>query len=413
MTINMNDSHVFSISQLREFLKINHSIQFRATSRQERCQWINEVLDRFGYFKLRKYDKGIIRDYLGKMTGLSPAQLSRLISRKRKCGYVFVSGTKRHRFPTIYDPHDIELLVKTDNLHQRLSGKATKEIFEREYKLFGSGEFEKLAQISVSHLYNLREKRQYQSHSLTIKGTLSNYGVGIGKREKPNPNGFPGFIRVDTVHQGDLEKEKGVYHINLVDEETQWEIVGCVEKISERFLEPLLRDLITQFPFKIINFHSDNGSEYINKIVAKLLNKLLIRQTKSRSRHTNDNALAESKNGSIIRKHMGYAYIGKKYAEPINQFYQTYFNRYLDYHRPCGYAATETNEKGKQKKIYKTEDYQTPYEKLKSIPEAQKYLKEGITFDKLDKIAYAESDNEFAEKMRENKTKLFSQIRSQ
>lgn len=412
MTINMNDSHVFSISQLREFLKLGNSIQFQAVSPTERCQWINEVLNRFGYFKLRKKDKGIVRDYLEKMTGLSGAQLSRLIARKRKCGHVYINKTKRHRFPTIYDPRDIELLVETDNLHARLSGKATKEILGREYKLFNKNDFEKLARISVSHIYNLREKRQYQSHSLTVKGTLPSRNAAIGKREKPEPDGEPGYIRVDTVHQGDLEKEKGVYHINLVDEVTQWEIAGCVEKISERFLEPLLRNLIAQFPFKIINFHSDNGSEYINKVVAKLLNKLLIRQTKSRSRHSNDNALAECKNGSVIRKHMGYTYIDQKYAQPINQFYQSYFNQYLNYHRPCGYATTMTDKKGKQKKIYKTENYMTPYEKLKSISNAQKYLKENITFDKLDKIAYAESDNEFAKKMRTAKAQLFNQIRS-
>lgn len=413
MTINMNDSHVFSISQLRDFLKLDHCIQFRATSCAERCQWINEVLDRFGYFKIRKKDKGIIRDYLEKMTGLSASQLSRLIARKRKCGHVFITQTKRHRFPTIYDPRDIELLVETDNLHARLSGKATKEILGREYKLFDKIEFEKLAQISVSHIYNLREKRQYRSHSLTVKGTLASRNIAIGKREKPDPDGEPGYVRIDTVHQGDLEQEKGVYHINLVDEVTQWEIAGCVEKISERFLEPLLNDLIAQFPFKIINFHSDNGSEYINKVVAKLLNKLLIKQTKSRSRHSNDNALAECKNGSVIRKHMGYTYIDQKYAQPINQFYQSYFNQYLNYHRPCGYATTMTDKRGKQKKIYKTEDYQIPYEKLKSIHNAQNYLKEDITFDKLDKIAYAGSDNEFAKKMRTAKTQLFNQIRSQ
>ena len=407
----MNDSHVFSISQLKEFLKLDHAIQFQAVSAKEKYQWIDEILNRFGYLKLRKKDKGTVRDYLTKMTGLSEAQLSRLVKRKREYGRVFLSSTKRYLFPTVYNPHDIELLVETDNCHRRLSGKATKEILEREYKLFGKVEFKNLAQISVSHLYNLRSKRQYQSHSLTVKGTLASHGVAIGKREKPSPCGQPGYIRVDTVHQGDLEREKGVYHINLVDEITQWEIVGCVEKISERFLEPLLYDLIAQFPFKIINFHSDNGSEYINKIMAKLLNKLLIRQTKSRSRHSSDNALAESKNGSVVRKHMGYIYIDQKYAQPINQFYQTYFNQYLNYHRPCGYATTITDRKGKQKKIYKTENYQPPYEKLKSITNGQKYLKDDITFDKLDKIAYAESDNEFAKKMRVAKAQLFNEIK--
>ena len=87
---------------------------------------------------------------------------------------------------------------------------------------------------------------------------------------------------------------KGVYHINTIDEITQWQILGATEGISERFLAPLLKTLLKQYPFTIIAFHSDNGSEYINKIVAKLLNTLLIKQTKSRPRHCNDNALLEN-----------------------------------------------------------------------------------------------------------------------
>ncbi|MBI4370479.1 MAG: DDE-type integrase/transposase/recombinase [Elusimicrobia bacterium] len=118
--------------------------------------------------------------------------------------------------------------------------------------------------------------------------------------------GRPGWIRVDTVHQGDLDGHKGVYHINMVDSVLQWEIVVCVEKISERYLAPVLEEALGMFPFVIAGFHSDNGSEFINDVVAKLLNKLLIEQTKSRSGRSSDNALVEGKNGSVIRKHMGY-----------------------------------------------------------------------------------------------------------
>ena len=80
----------------------------------------------------------------------------------------------------------------------------------------------------------------------------------IGERRKPDPKGKPGMIRIDTVHQGDLDGQKGVYHINAVDEVTQFEIIGAVEGISERFLIPLLTELLEQFPFTIQGFHSDN-----------------------------------------------------------------------------------------------------------------------------------------------------------
>lgn len=338
------------------------------------------------------------------MTGYSDAQLTRLIAKKKKVGKIIANNRSRHCFPRKYAPADVARLIETDNSHLRLSGPATQKILRREYEIFHRETFQNISNISASHIYNLRDTRQYKSHSLTIKKT-NPVKVSIGERRKPDPEGKPGYLRVDSVHQGDLDKKKGVYHINIVDEITQWEIIGSVEKISEYFLKPLLEDLINQFPFTIINFHSDNGSEYINKVIAKLLNKLLIQQTKSRSRHCNDNALAECKNGAVIRKHIGYQHIPQKYAPLVNQFYKEYLNIYLNFHRPCGFATIITDKKGKEKKVYK--NYQTPYECLKSLPNSQQYLKQGIIFKILDKLAYEKSDNEFAALMQKAKDELF------
>jgi len=408
MTIKTDDSHIISITQIKEFLKITQDIKFKSVSRKERHQWINETLMKFRYFSLKKKEKIIVRKYIMQMTGLSKSQLTKIITRKKRFGKLWFGSTKRHCFPRKYTPVDIGLLVQTDNVHNRLSGPATKKIFEREYSIFKKQEFKNLKDISSAHIYNLRITRQYQSHSLTIK-KANPIKVSIGERRKPEPQGKPGYLRVDTVHQGDLEKEKGIYHINIVDEVSQWEIIGCVERISEYYLEPLLKDLIKQFPFKIINFHSDNGSEFINKVVAQLLNKLLIKQTKSRARHCNDNALAECKNGAIIRKNMGYIHIPQRFASDINQFYKNYLNIYLNYHRPCGFATITVDKKGKEKKIYRT--YQTPYERLKSLNNTKQYLKQGITFEILDKIAYDKSDNEFAELMIKAKDELFKSLK--
>ena len=410
MTITMNDSHIISIAQIKAFLKIDSAIKFRAVSKKEQYRWINDVLTKFRYFRLKKKEKGLVREYLLRMTGLSSSQLTRIIFIKRKTGRVFLSSTARHRFPHKYSPTDIAYLIKTDNAHNRLAGPATKEILRREYNVFNRKEYSNIQKISCSHIYNLRETRQYKSHSLTVKKTNPTK-VPIGERRKPKPEGKPGFLRIDTVHQGDLDKQKGIYHINITDEVTQWEIVGAVEKISEYYLQPLLKDLIGQFPFKIINFHSDNGSEFINKVVAKLLNKLLIRQTKSRSRHCNDNALAECKNGAIVRKHMGYIHIPKNFAKAVNSFYREYMNSYLNFHRPCGFATIIRDKRGKEKKIYKYEDYTIPYEKLKSLDKAEQYLKDDISFKDLDKIAYQQSDNEFAEEMQKAKDKLFKNFK--
>ena len=412
MNITMIDTGLNDFNALGKFLNGVPDIKFSGSSKREKYQWVKEVLNRFGFRHLQKGKRGQVREYIQKVTGYSNSQLSRLIVKYLK-GKLYFADYQRHSFPTRYSPLDIVLLCKTDNIHNRLNGFATRQILIREYSVFGKIEYEKISHISVAHIYRLRTTRVYQSRSLTFKNTQS-VQRNIGERRKPDPQGKPGFIRIDTVHQGDLasesgiDGEKGVYHINSVDEITQWEIIASVEKISESYLEPILLLILEQYPFVIIEFHADNGSEYINHTVAKLLNKLLIRLTKSRSRQTNDNALVESKNGSIIRKHMGYFYIHQKYAPDINDFYFNCFNTYLNFHRPCGFATTTINSKGKQKKIYNK--YLTPYEALKNIPNAKIYLKPGTTFTKLDKISMQYSDNEYASIMDEEKTKLFEKI---
>lgn len=409
MTITMNDNSVVTLTQLKAYTTAADMIVFHGTGRQEKYAWIETLLSRFFYFSLRKRDKVTIRNYIMTMTGYSDAQVTRLIRLKKQYRHIVVrASTTRSTFPTIYTPADIACLLETDNAHGRLSGPATQQLFVRAYSLFGDERFVRLKDISVSHLYNLRGKRQYRSQAMTWTKTRPTV-VPIGERRKPSPEGKPGFMRVDSVHQGDLDKAKGVYHINLVDEVTQWELVGCVEGISEQFLAPLLEALLEQFPFQVLAFHSDNGSEYINYVVAKLLNKLTLAQTKSRPRKSNDNALVEGKNGAVIRKHMGYAHIPRQHASAINTFYQTHFNTYVNFHRPSGYATTIVTANGKEKKVYQL--YETPYAHLKALPEAATSLKPGVTFKELDQLAQSMSDLECATLMQEAKYNLFKSFR--
>ena len=198
---------------------------------------------------------------------------------------------------------------------------------------------------------------------------------------------------------------------------TQYEGVATCERISEAFLIPVLEALLEGFPFVIKGFHSDNGSEYINgprppcRHVAKLLNKLLIEeQTKSRSRHSNDNAQAESKNGSIVRKHLGYSHIPQRFATLVNAFCCEHLNPYINFHRPCLFAETIIDAKGRIRKRYPYKLMMTPYEKLKSLDPAEQFLKPGITFQQLDTQAHAMSDNEAAQRLNDARTILFKTI---
>lgn len=186
-----------------------------------------------------------------------------------------------------------------------------------------------------------------------------------------------------------------------------------MERITERFLIPALEAMIAAFPFHIQGFHADNGSEYVNHQVARLLNKLNIEFTKSRPRHSNDNALAECKNAAVVRKHLGYAHIPSRAAQAVNAFTLGYLTPYVNFHRPCFFPSTVIDEKGRQRKRYPFEQMMTPCDKLRSLPNAQQFLKPGTTLDSLDATARKMSDNEAATQMNQARTKLFASINKQ
>lgn len=317
-----------------QFVEASEEIHFEGANRGQVYGWVERVLVQQEYARQGKAARGLLRRYIEKMTGLSRAQVTRLIARYAASGRVEPTVYRRRRFPERFTRADIELLASVDEAHETLSGPATRRILEREVQLYGRQQYARLATISVAHLYNLRRSQRYRERRLNYTKTRSTT-VAIGERRKPEPRGQPGYLRLDTVHQGDTPEAKGVYHINAVDEVTQWQIAGSTPRISELYLEPLLQTMLRQFPFRILGFHTDNGSEFINSTVAQLLNKLLIEQTKSRPRHSGDNGLIETKNGAILRKHMGYGYIDASHADRINSFYREFLNPYLNYHRPC------------------------------------------------------------------------------
>lgn len=410
MVIDMNDEQLLTLADLEAFLDGTVAMDFTVAADQ-RYEFIARTVRRFGYGRLKRRGKAVVLRFLERVSGYSRQQVSRLV--KRSCERRQLAKRyqgSRTSFARVYTGADVVLLAHTDTLHGTLSGLATKKLMERAYGMFGDTRYQRLATISVAHLYNLRQRPGYQRQRQVWTKTRP-ATVPIGERRAPTPNNRPGYLRVDSVHQGDLDGIKGVYHINAVDCVTQYEGVATCEKISEAFLIPVLEALLQSFPFTILGFHSDNGSEYINRYVAELLNKLLIEeQTKSRSRHSNDNAQAESKNGAIVRKHLGYSHIPQRYATLVNAFCSNHLNPYINFHRPCLFAETTTDTKGRQRKRYPYKLMMTPYEKLKSLPDSEQYLKTGMTFRQLDTLAGAISDNEAAQHLNDARTILFKTI---
>ena len=411
MTIRMNNLERLTLAEMEEFVANNRHVHCAAVGREAAYGFIERVLKAQQYRRLSKGQRGTVRGFLAKISGLSRAQLTRLIRRWMDTRRIERQPVRRPSFPRRYTAADIALLAEVDAAHQDLSGPATCHLLQRELEIYGDQRFQRLAGISASHIYNLRSSADYGKIRVRVQHTQGRQ-VGIGERRQPDPKGQPGYLRVDTVHQGHHDGKPGLYHINAVDTVTRWQVVGCVETISERHLIPVLEAMLHQFPFRILGFHCDNGSEFLNQKVVQLLNKLLVEEfTKSRAYRTTDNALVEGKNGAVVRKQIGYGPIGAEHAEAFQKFYTAYLNPYLNFHRSCGFATVVFNRRGKRQRVYRHKDYRTPYEKLSSLPGWQKQLKEGIPEQRLSAEAQRMSDTEAARRMQKAKLALLARCR--
>ena len=409
----MNESRIGTLGQVRQFLAGTPqvSVQPRADD-TERYGHINKVLRRFSYAALSKADRGVVLRYLRITSGYKRAQLQRLVARA-------INGERLHKhyvapkqpFARRLLTQDIVLLASVDRDFGTLSGPATVHLLKRAYALYGDARFERLRTVSVSHLYNLRATLTYQRQRVLRTKTQASTNP-IGTRRAPNPEGRAGFIRINSVHQGDQDGIKGVYHINAVDCVTQWQVLGCCERLSEAHLLPVIKQMLASFPFQILGFHADNGSEYINYQVAQMLDKLRAEFTKSRPRHSNDNGLAETKNGAVVRKIFGYAHIAQRFAERINAFNVRYLVPFINLHRPCLFATerSDPNKPGRIRKIYRHADVMTPLEKLASLDPAKRNLRGSVSLAQLQAQARATTDLEAAAELNKARQQLFAQI---
>ena len=411
MIVSLQAHRLKTVEQIRDFLSTSGEVTFRHTGRASAYAFCRRTLVGVRYSSLGRAEKGTVKAYLEKVTGLSRSQVTRLIRQYRETGRIVDRrGPPANAFAGRYTKADIGLLAEVDEMLGQMCGHSTRAVMRRMLEKFGDERFERLAYISNGHFYNLRNSTTYRRRRTVFEKTKA-AAVRIGERRKPQPKGRPGFLRVDTVHQGDRDGEKGVYHVNLVDEVLQWEHVATVRAVSERCLVPVLEELIKSCPFKVLGFHADNGSEYINHRVAEMLTRLHVPEfTKSRARRSNDNALVESKNGNVVRRCFGYGHIPKPFARECNAFARDALNPFLNFHRPCLFATEVVDKNGKSRKRYRYEDTMTPFEKLKSLPDPEQYLKPGVTIASLERQAEDMTDLEAAQALRRARGRLFELI---
>jgi hypothetical protein len=144
--------------------------------------------------------------------------------------------------------------------------------------------------------------------------------------------------------------------------------------------------------------------------LAKLLEELRLEFTRSRPRHTNDNALAERKNASVIRKQFGYAHIPQHRAADMNTFCRDFLDPYINYHRPCCFAVDDIDGKAKVRKRYPRDLIMTPFDKLRTLPSLNANLRPGITLDPLAQQAHQRTDNQATKTLTDARSKLFRSI---
>ncbi len=414
MVIDMNEAQVRTIEQMRLVLTGTQALEFRrAGDDAGRYAWIEAVLKRVDYRRLTRAERGVVLAYLQRFSSYSRAQVTRLVSRwMARKPLVKQYRAPEHAFARRYTALDVALLAEVDSAMGTLSGPATACVLRRQRDVFGDARFERLGDISVAHLYNLRHSAAYLARRVVQTSTKPVGAVTIGTRRAPAPEGRPGFIRIDSVHQGDLDGAKGLYHINAVDCVTQWEVTATVQTIAEAHLLPVIAQMLDQFPFSILGFHADNGSEYVNHQVAKLLDKLRVEFTRSRPRRSNDNGLAETKNGAVVRKIFGYAHIPQRHAAHFNTFCTEYLNPFLNFHRPCLFAIDVPDPKkpGRIKRKYRPQDAMTPLDKLASLPDVKTFLRKGVTLEDLRQHARALTDLQAGKELNEARAALFQRV---
>lgn len=405
-------TRVDTLDKVKAFMKGNQDAEFGFTNTAARRVWIVQTLDTLKYEGLDNPGKGLVVRYICRVTGYSRQQVTRQIRQWRDTGSV-VDGRGRPKkpFATVYTPQDMAMLAKMDDWHQSPSGPVMRKLCERAYLVHEDASFERLAGISPSHVSNQRRSRSYMRLRGTLDKTRSTR-VAIGERRVPRPAGRPGFVRVDSMHFVDLGGGKGLYLINRVDEVTQFEHMIAVPRLNEQYVLPALQELMRSFPFHILGFHVDNGSEYVNYSVDALLKKMPVELTKSRPRCSNDNGLVESKNGTVIRKYLGHEHIPASKTVEVNDFLKEHLCPYLNFHRPCSFPVVELDDKGRQTRRYPLESLMTPLDKLRSIEKVTEYLKPGVTLELLNQRMLERSANQVARQLGKARDKLFQSIGS-
>ena len=387
-----------SLVQVQEFLAGDETTEPRTRTRAEAYRFIERTLQRFDYFRLGRGDKGLLRRLIARVTGLSRAQITRLLSQHRATGKLADHRrATRRSFARRYTKTDVELLAELDTLHGTPSGPAARVYCVRACHRFGDRRFERLADISNSHLYNLRRSAAYRTHREKTPDPKHPVPWTTGERWRPGPFEQPGHVRVVAALQPDLPGRRALYHLILVDEVTQFQFVQSVEDLAPPALGPCLATVREAFPFGLRGFHAGPGAETTSHTAAAVLRILRGAERSGPRAPGGGDAHGEPPQGAIV--------------EQVNAFARRVLAPYLNYHRLCFFRRRRSGPDGRRRdRRHRVADFMTPYDRLRSLPGATACLKPGTTFAQLDAMASAASDNEAARAASEAGARLLRSI---
>jgi hypothetical protein len=334
------------------------------------------------YRTASKKEKGVILDEFVKTTGYSRKHATALLNGKRN----HVKGTIQRPRSKLYGDGLIPPLVALSDLFGGACSKLLRAAMDTELsRLYESGFlqvspqiYDKLMQISPASIDRLLAGRRAQhrkSRSFTKPGTLLKHQIPI-RTWADWTEDKPGFCEMDLVDHSGGAIIRGADHawtLCFTDVKTAWtECVASQNKAQVHVFDAICRAR-QRLPFPLLGIDSDNGSEFINDQLYRYSVQERITFTRGRAGKKNDNAYAEQKNWSVVRRAVGYyRYDTPEQLDLLNRLYAV-MHFYTNFFLPVMKLKEKTRIGSRVKKTY--DNPQTPYARTLSSPDVSEEQK--------------------------------------
>jgi hypothetical protein len=292
------------------------------------------------------------------------------------------SPPKRSGPKVIYDPAEVLPVLKavwlaSDQLCSKLLKAALPEWlehYERRAAPLGEAFKKKLLKISPAQIDRLlsssRVKHPRKGLCTTRPGTILRHEVPT--RGGPPDTTRPGSVEADTVaHCDDSTEGDYVNSLTFTELYSGWTENRAVWNKSADAVLVALKALEKVVPYAMKDFHTDNGTEFLNWALHKHLNQRDVKMpwTRSRAYRKNDNAHCEQKNWTHVRQLFGH----DRFEHPelvalMNDLYAQEWSQFTNHFKPTFKLLKREKQDGRTRRVYETTP-KTPYQRLLESPD--------------------------------------------